>query len=88
MKRDLLHNPEAHTWLEEVIPLHTGVFDTELPIESPICFPVISMYNHDPSQPETGESTYDDEDEDWDVDWEEWMVNISREEDPTASEGI
>eukprot|EP00957_Ditylum_brightwellii_P064422 4889460-Ditylum_brightwellii.AAC.1 len=88
MKQDLLQNLEAHTWLEEVIPLHTGVSDTELPIETPICLPVNSMYNHNLSQPKTGESTCGDEDEDWDVDWEEWMVNISREEDPTASEGI
>eukprot|EP00957_Ditylum_brightwellii_P079382 6035626-Ditylum_brightwellii.AAC.1 len=35
-----------------------------------------------------GESTCGDKDEDWDINWEEWMVDISRGEDPTASEGI
>eukprot|EP00957_Ditylum_brightwellii_P179391 13665869-Ditylum_brightwellii.AAC.2 len=64
MKQDLLHNPEAHTWLEDVIPLHTGVSDTELQVESPICLPVNSMHNHDLSHPETEESTCGDEDED------------------------
>eukprot|EP00957_Ditylum_brightwellii_P167750 12770447-Ditylum_brightwellii.AAC.1 len=73
MKQDLLHHPEAHTWVEDVTPLHTGVFDKELPTESPIFLPVNSMHNYDPSQPNMGESTCDDEDEYWDADWEEWM---------------
>eukprot|EP00957_Ditylum_brightwellii_P159716 12156240-Ditylum_brightwellii.AAC.1 len=34
------------------------------------------------------ESSCRDEDEDWDIYWEEWMVDISQEEEPTASEGI
>eukprot|EP00957_Ditylum_brightwellii_P001757 134926-Ditylum_brightwellii.AAC.1 len=34
------------------------------------------------------ESTCGDEDEDWDVDCEEWMADISREEASKAYEGI
>eukprot|EP00957_Ditylum_brightwellii_P176771 13465177-Ditylum_brightwellii.AAC.1 len=75
-KEDLLRNPKAHTWIENINPLKTRVIFGESREYLDIC-----QLADDAGAPLQQQIPLDDEmfkeDEDeWDIEWNEWMPNI------------